>query len=144
MDTLLCRLLKRGHLEEKRDRETKRIAHVEALISQFQELESGMEASEIYKAEIHDLIHEADDVRASITALDGELAHMKAETEAQEQDYDDVDRQERIEEYEKIACSAQERIKRDAEIVKQSKQEMLRLAGDFGRWRGQRQSSELR
>lgn len=143
MDNFLRRLLKRGQLEEKRNWENKRFVHLEVHIAQLEELESDTKALEVYKGEIHKSKCEAENIRISITALDGELEYMKTETEAQEKDYDDSDRQERIEEYEKIVCEAKRRMKRDAMIVEQSEREMSRLARDFGRWRGKQQPSEL-
>lgn len=132
MDTLLRQLLKREQLEEKRYWENTRIAHVQTHISRLKELESGTKASEAYHAEMDKFIREAEDARASLTALDAELEYMEEQNEAQEEDYDDSDKRKRIEQYEKMIREAKERMKRDAVVVKRSEREISRLARVFG------------
>lgn len=136
-DALLSNLLRREQLETTKDREYKRLVHMEAHVSQLEGFASDTKAWEVYNAVCNEFRKEAQDVRVSIAVLDEELESMRAETEAQEETYDDVDRQERIEEYEKLIYKAKERMKRDAVIVKQSEREVSRLAKDFGSWRGQ-------
>ena len=132
MDTHVIRLLERGQLEERRVREKDRIKHIEARISQFDEMCSDAKASEVYKTEIAFFRSEAEDFRASVAALNGALELIKAETEAQDEEYDDADRQDRLEAYEQIVQDTKECMKRDAMIMRQCEREISRLSRGFG------------